>query len=50
EPVVWIKAKPSRDHLWLVYTFQLNLILDTAKTDVSLTSRQPYGCPGAAHY
>ncbi|KAG8333792.1 hypothetical protein J6590_103127, partial [Homalodisca vitripennis] len=26
-----------RDHFWLVYTFQLNLPLDTVKTDVSLT-------------
>ncbi|KAG8296463.1 hypothetical protein J6590_056816 [Homalodisca vitripennis] len=27
---------PSRDHFWLVYTFQLNPPLGTAKTDVSL--------------
>ncbi|KAG8332133.1 hypothetical protein J6590_028120 [Homalodisca vitripennis] len=39
-----------RDHFWLVYTFQLNLPLGTAKTDVSLKSGQPYGCPGAAHH
>ncbi|KAG8303116.1 Translation factor guf1 mitochondrial [Homalodisca vitripennis] len=31
----------SRDHFWLVYTFQLNLPLGTAKTDVSLKSGNP---------
>ncbi|KAG8251523.1 hypothetical protein J6590_078235 [Homalodisca vitripennis] len=40
----------TRDHFWLVYTFQLNLPLGAAKTDVSLKSGQPYGYPGAAHH
>ncbi|KAG8335178.1 hypothetical protein J6590_074967 [Homalodisca vitripennis] len=30
-----LSTLPSRDHLWLVYTFQLSLPLGTAKTDVS---------------
>ncbi|KAG8254552.1 hypothetical protein J6590_091437 [Homalodisca vitripennis] len=41
---------PSRDHFWLVYTYQLNPPLGTAKSDVPLQSGQPYGCPVAAHH
>ncbi|KAG8283531.1 hypothetical protein J6590_014050 [Homalodisca vitripennis] len=37
---------PSRDHFWLVYTYQLNPPLGTAKTDVPLQSGQPYGYSG----
>ncbi|KAG8243839.1 hypothetical protein J6590_037006 [Homalodisca vitripennis] len=38
-------SSPSRDHFWLVYTYQLNPPLGAAKTDVQLQSGQPYGCP-----
>ncbi|KAG8283534.1 hypothetical protein J6590_014053 [Homalodisca vitripennis] len=44
------KHRSSRDHFWLVYTYQLNPPLGTAKTDVPLQSGQPYGCPVAAHH
>ncbi|KAG8254826.1 hypothetical protein J6590_107354, partial [Homalodisca vitripennis] len=33
----------TRDHFWLVYTFQLNPPLGTAKTDMSLKCGQLYG-------
>ncbi|KAG8285950.1 hypothetical protein J6590_070797 [Homalodisca vitripennis] len=36
--------KPSRDHFWLVYTYQWNLPLGTAKADMFLKSGQPYEC------
>ncbi|KAG8335647.1 60S ribosomal protein L31 [Homalodisca vitripennis] len=41
---IWSKGI-NRDHFWLVYTYQLNPPLGTAKTDVPLQSGQPYGCP-----
>ncbi|KAG8322156.1 hypothetical protein J6590_028223 [Homalodisca vitripennis] len=40
----------DKGHFWLVYTFQLNPQMGTAKTDVSIKSGQPYGRPGAAHH
>ncbi|KAG8295588.1 hypothetical protein J6590_076715 [Homalodisca vitripennis] len=36
----------GRDHFWLVYTYQLNPPLGTAKTDVPLQSGPPYGYSG----
>ncbi|KAG8309073.1 hypothetical protein J6590_094861 [Homalodisca vitripennis] len=36
----------QRDHFWLVYTYQLNPPLGTAKTDVPLQSGPPYGYSG----
>ncbi|KAG8330250.1 hypothetical protein J6590_067847 [Homalodisca vitripennis] len=40
----------SKDHFGLVYTFQLNLLLGIAKTDLSLKFGQSYGCPLSANF
>ncbi|KAG8299452.1 hypothetical protein J6590_100759 [Homalodisca vitripennis] len=40
------KQAAQLDHFWLVYTYELNPPLGTAKTDVPLQSGQPYGYSG----